>query len=135
MANVAIYEKGSDTIQYFIRDCVQHGRSFRGSNGSVTGIKEHIWDIIWTDDIATSTNDVWDKKPSDLTPCDPGAVVVKTDKTEYENAVRRRAELASMSYDQVETYIDNNVADLASARAYLKKLSKIVLAIIKMQER
>ena len=28
---------------------------------------------------------------------------------------------------QVETYIDNNVTDLASAKEFLKKLSKVVL--------
>lgn len=32
---------------------------------------------------------------------------------------------------QVENYIDNNVTDLASAKAFLKKLAKVVLYIIK----
>ncbi len=32
---------------------------------------------------------------------------------------------------QVNTYIDNNVVDLPSAKAYLKKISKIVLYILK----
>lgn len=52
MANCAIHEKGSDRITYFIRDCVQTGRDFRGSNGSVTGVKEYLFDAFWTDGIA-----------------------------------------------------------------------------------
>jgi hypothetical protein len=31
----------------------------------------------------------------------------------------------------VDTYINNNVTDLASAREFLKKLGKIVLALLK----
>jgi len=50
MTHAAIHEKGSDRITYFIRDCVQTGRDFRGSNGSVTGVKEHLFDTRWTDD-------------------------------------------------------------------------------------
>ena len=32
---------------------------------------------------------------------------------------------------QVDTYIDNNITDLVSAKAFLKKLSKIVLYILR----
>ena len=39
--------------------------------------------------------------------------------------------LKSLSYDKVNTYIDNNVTNLSTARAYLKKLTKIVLYILK----
>jgi len=53
MAHCAIYEKGSDKITYFIQDCVQSGRDYRGSNGSVTGVKEDVFDVLWTETIAT----------------------------------------------------------------------------------
>ena len=33
---------------------------------------------------------------------------------------------------QVETYIDNNVTDLASAKEVLKKMGKIILHLAKM---
>ena len=33
---------------------------------------------------------------------------------------------------QVETYIDNNVTDLASAKEVLKKMGKIILHLTKM---
>ena len=39
--------------------------------------------------------------------------------------------LTNLTYAQLNTYINNNVTDLASIKAYLKKLSKVVLAIIK----
>ena len=41
--------------------------------------------------------------------------------------------LAGMTYTQLDTYINNNVTDMASARVYLKKLSKVVLAILKQK--
>ncbi len=72
MAHCAIYEKGSDKITYFIRDCVQTGRDFRGSNGSVTGAKAHLFAEKWTEDVAEPVLDKdgrqtgWDRKVSDL---------------------------------------------------------------------
>lgn len=39
--------------------------------------------------------------------------------------------IAAMSYAQLDTYINNNVTNLAEAKTYLKKLSKVVLAILK----
>lgn len=52
MANCAIYIKGSDEIRYFIKDCVQTGRNFKGSNSSVSGVKEYLFDVKWTEDLA-----------------------------------------------------------------------------------
>lgn len=39
--------------------------------------------------------------------------------------------ISGMTYAQLDTYIDNNVTNLAEAKQYLKKLSKVVLAIVK----
>jgi len=39
--------------------------------------------------------------------------------------------ISNLTYNQLDTYIDNNVTDLASAKVYLKKLSKVVLAMLK----
>jgi len=39
--------------------------------------------------------------------------------------------ITEMTYAELDTYINNNVTDLASARTYLKKLSKVVLAMLK----
>ena len=57
---------------------------------------------------------------------------------ESELAARRAANseiglsaISEMTYAQLDTYIDNNVTNLAEAKQYLKKLSKVVLAIVK----
>lgn len=42
--------------------------------------------------------------------------------------------ITNMTYNQLNAYIDANVIDLASARMYLKKLSRVVLAILKRSE-
>lgn len=39
--------------------------------------------------------------------------------------------LKAMPYDRVNDYVDASVTSLATARAYLKKLTKIVLYILK----
>lgn len=41
--------------------------------------------------------------------------------------------IAEMTYAELDTYIDNNVTNLAEAKTYLKKLSKVVLAMLKRQ--
>jgi hypothetical protein len=50
------------------------------------------------------------------------------------NAAKDAIELSGMAkltYKQLDTYIDKNVTNLAEAKKYLKKLSKVVLAILK----
>ena len=39
--------------------------------------------------------------------------------------------LEDMPYSRVDTYIDKKVTSLASAKVYLKKLTKIVLYLVK----
>lgn len=41
------------------------------------------------------------------------------------------SDIANLTYAQLNTYINNHVTDLASAKAYLKTLSKVVLALLK----
>jgi len=40
------------------------------------------------------------------------------------------AGIADMTYDELGAYIDENVTDLASAKAFLKKLALVVLAML-----
>jgi len=42
-----------------------------------------------------------------------------------------RTFLESVPYKKVDNYIDNNVTDLKTAKAFLKKLTKVVLYILK----
>lgn len=44
------------------------------------------------------------------------------------------ADISQMTFSELEGYIDTNVKDLASAKVYLKKLSKATLALMKLLE-
>lgn len=39
--------------------------------------------------------------------------------------------IKGLTDNQIDTYIDNNITDLASAKTFLKKLSKIVAYLLK----
>lgn len=41
--------------------------------------------------------------------------------------------LENLTYKKVDAYIENNVTDLATAKGFLKKLSKVVLYLGKKQ--
>lgn len=41
-------------------------------------------------------------------------------------------DISNLTFDELDTYINNNVTDLASAKLFLKKLSKVVLANVKI---
>ena len=43
------------------------------------------------------------------------------------------SDISRITYKQLDTYLENNVTDLSSARIYLEKLSKVVLAMLKRQ--
>jgi len=44
------------------------------------------------------------------------------------------SDIAQKTYMQADAYINANVTDLASARTFLKKLTRVVLAILKRSE-
>nr|MBC8459643.1 hypothetical protein [Deltaproteobacteria bacterium] len=44
------------------------------------------------------------------------------------------SDLSNKTYASVESYIDNNVTDLASAKKVMKKMGKLLLAILKRQD-
>ena len=56
--------------------------------------------------------------------------------TQYADAkaAQKLSGLAALSYAQLDAYIEANVTTLAAARAYLKKLSAVVLALLKERE-
>ena len=55
---------------------------------------------------------------------------VETQYNEAKEAINL-SDITKLTYNQLDTYIDDNVTNLAAAKVYLKKLSKIVLAILK----
>ncbi len=54
-------------------------------------------------------------------------------KLEDSRAAIGLANISDMTYVELDTYIQNNVTNLAEAKQYLKKLSKVVLAMLKQQ--
>ena len=44
------------------------------------------------------------------------------------------SDLSNKTYAQIQTYIDNNVTDLASAKVVLGKMANIILALLKEQD-
>jgi len=56
--------------------------------------------------------------------------------TQHTNAKSELAlsAIANITYAQADAYIDANVTDLASARAFLKKLTRVILAILKRSD-
>lgn len=54
----------------------------------------------------------------------------ETTQTEADNEISLGV-LADKTYAQVDTYIDNNITDMASAKEVIAHLARIVLAIIK----
>lgn len=137
MPHAAIHPKGSDKILNFITDCVQRGADFTGSRGKVLGANMDKFAVRWTEDTAAWDPDTkgWDKTVGELRPCEPGAIVHKPAKAAIEDAIRRRADLGAMTYDELDAYIDKHVKGMADVREYLKTLSRAVLATITIQNR
>ena len=44
------------------------------------------------------------------------------------------SDLANKTYAQIQTYINTNVTDLASAKVVLKKMANIILALLKERD-
>jgi len=148
MANLAIIPKDTNIIQQFIQDAmmVTDGTmaTITGDNSSARH-KIILVDFIWTDDIVNPIfgqnaegDEIiigYDKTADQLTPTTNGIIEVNTDKSfnEQKTAMEWLSWLSGKSYQDVEDYINTNVTDLASARTYLIRLSKILLALIKTQ--
>ena len=56
---------------------------------------------------------------------------LKSDKQKEAIALIRDSFLNKLTTEQINAYIDNQVVDLASAKAYLKKISKVMLYILR----
>jgi hypothetical protein len=105
---------------------VQEGNTYTGGNVTLHGMKHAHWNFTWTDDDQGEN-----KKVSELN------VVAKVEILKEKHlgrleALGRMEQISGMTYAQVENWIDNNVTDLASAKAAMKVLGKTLLATIKL---
>jgi hypothetical protein len=139
--NCIIYKNNSNTIEYFIENCVKENDNYIGLNCKLHGVKSKVWSIKWTDDIVNSIYDNdgnqigWDKTVDQITESQEKTEINKTSDLEYRTALRFRDGLAKLDYNQIDNYIDNEVVSFEEAKDYLKKLSKVVLGIIKIMDR
>lgn len=64
---------------------------------------------------------------------DTASIIPDDISTQYQNSKSELtlSEISHITYAQLDTYIQNNITDLASAKTYLKKLSRVVLALVK----
>jgi hypothetical protein len=140
--NLITYNPLTLQIADYVENCVRKGNEFRGADGKYFTSKLPGLEVKWTLDTTLPVIDPapgeqtgWDKTADQMVEsATPGATVTTPDHASWAEAVEKRADLADLTFDQLDTYINNNVVDLASAKVYLKKLSKVVLGMIKMMD-
>lgn len=133
MANLVLYRKGSSNISFFIQDCIKDGNNFEGSNISLSGVKLNLFDYIWTNDIVNSSSSGFDKNVSELVvaPSTDNTHRNKPTRNEFKDSLKMRENISSFDFYEIDTYVDNNVIDLDSAKNVLKHFGKIILALCK----
>jgi hypothetical protein len=143
MSNLIIYPRGADTIHRFLLNAWLDGnKAYSGVTGAYIVFKRAVFGLKWTDGVANPVFDGdgeiigWDKRPSELSEAPSGGTeIAKPTHNELLDALNRRRQVADMTFAQLDTYIENNVTDLASAKTFMKLLAKAVLAVIKIQDK
>ena len=130
MANCAIYKKGSDEITFFIRDCVQTGRNFKGSKGGAYGVKEHLFDTKWTEDIAKPGDSVKALRealryegqvvstPEDVNRVTRNLIAEKYPDSDEKKILRMKLAGDNTLWDEYQNYVDGLVS---KGRKFKKK--------------
>ena len=134
--NAILYPAGSAVITWWVENCTKSGNDFTGTNMALQGVNPDVFDYKWTEETLTGDPETGYNKTADQVAAapGPGPEFSIPDRAEMSGALERLHWLVSKDYGQVEDYITANVTDLASARAYLIDLSKIVLALIKVSK-
>ena len=133
--NAIIFVTKTKRIFKFIKDCVQKDNNFKGSNCKIAGVNLKVFSVKWTDEELVENEDgTYDKISVEVISNNNNRKINKPTMQEVVEAVGIRQLLDKLSYKGLDTYIENNVTDLESAKSFLKKLSKVVLAIIKLND-
>lgn len=138
MPNLAIAIKGSDEIHRFIRDATIRGKKIVSGNGGSITLKPELFDFRWTGDAASPVLDAdggvagFDRKMSELSPGAKPREISPPTRADLRRAVDEREFLAGMTYGGIDAHIDRHVTDLETAKGYLKKVSRAVLALARM---
>ena len=134
MSNAVIYALKTNEIVGFLPDAWKDGSIIKSRSGNSRTFKPAVYGLIWTDDIITKSETGWSKTINEISPS-TGLEIAKSSHSEVVDALSRRSQIANLSYEQVDNYVENTVTDLVSAKAFLKLLSKVVLAMIKIQDK
>ena len=146
--NCAIYNTDNKIVAFF-RNCIRSGNKFIGTNCKA---RYNLGDIDpgpmtvqlrvkWTpDDVVETFNS--DGIAVGFSPATvdllsdggSGVEVTRLDQISASDAITKFKDISGMSYAELDTYIDTHVVDLASAKVYIKRLSKAVLATMKILE-
>lgn len=130
--NAVLYAKGTNTIKYFLKDCVRRGSHFVGSNAKIIANLK-MYDVVWTNDVATQDSEGnWDKTVDQLNHEDRGVELGASSYQELKESLNKRELINNLSFSELETYIENNVTDFATAKDFIKILSQVTLALCKL---
>lgn len=150
MINAALYTEGSNTIDFFIKNAVLFKNKIAGDNAILRGkgFRDGTAKILWTEQDVTPIIDTDENSPTfnEIIGYQEG-ISDLVESTNYKPelnqtltsdvliaALEKRHEIAQLTFDQLDTYIETNVVDLASAKDFLKKLAKVVLGQIKISD-
>ena len=131
--------KKDGTVFKLVKDAIRVGNRIEGG-GKWKG-KPHLFDIVWTEQELTPVYDEngdltgYEETLADIATVTPPASRInpgKLPRTERIDLLDGLEEIAGYSFEQLDTYVENNVTDLASAKQYLKKLSKVSLGLAKL---
>lgn len=103
----------------------------------LTHITKTVWEYDYVEiDGAVTKAKVMEAMQRGGAESDTSEIVPGYISTQYNDARNELAlsTITKITYAQADAYIDDNVKDLASARAYLKKLTIVVLAMLKQTQ-
>ena len=127
--NCAIHKIDSNQIKKFLYNCRKIGPDYIGSNGRMLGINPKVFSVIWTEGAEPQSG-----KISDLVQILPPLSPKKLSHIDYHIAMKEREFIAGLDSASLEKYIDESIVDLPSAKNFLKRLSRAVLAISKISD-
>jgi len=135
MSNIIIYLKDSNEISHYVKNAVIEEDNIIGDNIKLYGLKKQLWNFKWTDDelVFDEETGQWNKIVEEVNEIDGRdyETLKFKDRSELKQAMKKMAFISRLSDTQVDNYIDG-LSDITEVKDFLKKITKINIAIIKM---
>jgi hypothetical protein len=142
--NLVICKKDG-TVFRVVKNAIRKGKRVEGDNGRWEG-KPELFDLIWTEQELTPIFKEDNKSgvqefigyketKSDITPTPPPKGCEQPENLNRGQRIamlERLEDLADKDFNDIDDYINNNVTNLAEAKAFMKTQAKVTLAIIKL---